>query len=1473
MTASSTTQLYLDIDENRHQALIDALVTEVKKDAAQPAATNDMALRAYFSAALEKGVSLEQMNLPKLAALSEDELRIAAEKLPDKLSPASRERFYKAAARREPAMRWDHLFPDGGNEIMLPLAAGAQSVDDRIAAYIEAHNTRAAAAFARAQQEDPQKAGRTIDQQEIRRDPADSSKLQVVNPNKPTNADGSKRWVPGQRLGAFLGEQNEWALQDDFQLENSRKASLTDAASSLPADMRELMQRTSSPTADKYDANSLMIVISRDPQKIGEMSSAQHWRSCMSEDGINFRYVEKDIAAGTLAAYVVSRDDPQARYPLMRQLLKPYQNPQTGESVLIPAKIYGADVGGNARTRQALHDSLSAFVRENVNAGKAGEFRMDKNLYGDGQAGYVTLRAEWTPASAQQALMRYYDSAMQEHLSEIQQRVDKLATISKRSTEFSDVEDTSRLEGEIKRIQSKIDTLQDPELFARGFYREARKTSPDSLPDPQLVRQEALSPEIRTRHTAIHELVQRGNAEPMRQYLNTLPLHERIDLTGDILSWPRTNMPEVVGLWHEALMQLPTAQARIAQAQIRIPNTVLVEGNTKKVTSHVVWFSQSQLAELPSADSRLTNIENMRIFDSSADEIKPQPAQVSVRLMETLTRDMAQTTDAGKRSQLLEFIQRFSKAQAIEAPQVVDMANRLMAQYHTDIDMLASPHSRTKLADRIIQAAQHDASIPAEAVAFAKQVVVDAIPLSVIQRHEFFIPEGDDAYSAAVDAAYKTRAYMKSIHVHNDPRSSEGMAQILQEIRALPNAEWRMTAMEDLIGEDRTDGYKAEISAMYLEAAESIQRPVSSVEAYSMAYKWNPDEQIAQKIIDIAYKNKGIMSFVQLAELTQPLLMPQINEQGQPVMDIQRPVYHQMAELMLEVMPKDTSANNDIGVGSSLLLLAKPGSDVEKRGAILLREGLESLPLARRREWASQLMEMANQISILVPNPPEGYGVLLSQHLNDVIEGKPYIAPAAAQSHTPQDERPLTASERAATPGLVQEVKTYLRDLNATYLQLKTQLDSSGHSNTMQGLATLIMQDRGIQFGTDTYNRFLSKMNGMVDGAKKIPVLAALMHQGDSMEVLDTPETYRALLADNPQLNEAYQKLSGQIDEGWTLTLRRVDSAKQGLQAVPAGAGLGLGAYGLYSSMQTFGHDMASDDTGRQAAAVARVSADVAAIGIDAAGGIASVRGAAPLLQKVAGRAAIPLAVASGAFETATAWQAGNRERAAEAVGSTAGGIIGGLAVGAAAGATAGVVGGSITGPGAIATGIAGGVIGGVGGAIVGGEAAKEYAQGATGWMLGIDDDIANIIRASSPTMRQELGLNYNHKNFNSAHEVSAADIEKVYAYLKSSGITAVNEINRFGDTIDSADLSNVMAENRRLSSAITGLDATWNKYLDDSGNGQIDLAEVRSALKLHHVDILALDKDADRTISAEELSNGLNAALSRPKNNDSQIS
>ena len=76
---------------------------------------------------------------------------------------------------------------------------------------------------------------------------------------------------------------------------------------------------------DTSRMSNTMVVISQDPNDIARMSAGRDWGSCMSPWKEEFNhFVHKDIEHGTLVAYLVSKNDPDAHAPLARVLIKPY---------------------------------------------------------------------------------------------------------------------------------------------------------------------------------------------------------------------------------------------------------------------------------------------------------------------------------------------------------------------------------------------------------------------------------------------------------------------------------------------------------------------------------------------------------------------------------------------------------------------------------------------------------------------------------------------------------------------------------------------------------------------------------------------------------------------------------------------------------------------------------------------------------------------------------------------------------------------------------------------------------------------------------------------------------------------------------------------------------------------------------------------------------------------------------------------
>jgi hypothetical protein len=304
----------------------------------------------------------------------------------------------EAASKRSETARWANLFIEGQDDIILPLTADTKIVADRIGDYIERFN----------EANPPHR---------IRREPnplpGKPERLEVFNAKK-------GEWQTGPRLGKFLQDHLEWALYDFYRAEQDARMrsdadiaagqiQLADIAHSMPV------------AADTIDPSHLRVVISRDPYKIGAMSFGRRWESCMGPAGRHFEVVPRDVEAGTLIAYVVHKDDPEARFPLMRQLLKPFHN-DSGQTVLVPAFVYGAGHSGNSATCEAFKVTTNQFVARH-NARLSGTFWMDPRLYRDGQASSVSLRSRWDHEDLKRALFEFQEGVLEEVRTELQRNV------------------------------------------------------------------------------------------------------------------------------------------------------------------------------------------------------------------------------------------------------------------------------------------------------------------------------------------------------------------------------------------------------------------------------------------------------------------------------------------------------------------------------------------------------------------------------------------------------------------------------------------------------------------------------------------------------------------------------------------------------------------------------------------------------------------------------------------------------------------------------------------------------------------------------------------------------------------------------------------------------------------------------------------------------------------------------------------
>ena len=108
-------------------------------------------------------------------------------------------------------------------------------------------------------------------------------------------------------------------------------------------------------------SENLLIVITRNADDIARMSTGRAWHSCMAADKKNFVYVPNDIQSGTLAAYLVSENDPEINDPVARTLIKPYVSRQWGDQALLATRSLHHEFFGAGRKlsvvfqRAAIH--------------------------------------------------------------------------------------------------------------------------------------------------------------------------------------------------------------------------------------------------------------------------------------------------------------------------------------------------------------------------------------------------------------------------------------------------------------------------------------------------------------------------------------------------------------------------------------------------------------------------------------------------------------------------------------------------------------------------------------------------------------------------------------------------------------------------------------------------------------------------------------------------------------------------------------------------------------------------------------------------------------------------------------------------------------------------------------------------------------------------------------------------------------
>jgi len=170
------------------------------------------------------------------------------------------------------------------------------------------------------------------------------------------------------------------------------------------------------PQLQNSSTSEFTMVVSCHPYDIIGMSTGRDWdeTSCMRlgdyradfDNGSNAKYLQHDVAEGTLVVYAVRSDDQNIQKPLGRCLLKPFLRDDGSGSIFYRREttVYGNPVPGFAET-------LARFLRR-LNAGvPAGIYKLNEKLYNDsltpraendGSSDSVTI--DWASVDEQQRL-------------------------------------------------------------------------------------------------------------------------------------------------------------------------------------------------------------------------------------------------------------------------------------------------------------------------------------------------------------------------------------------------------------------------------------------------------------------------------------------------------------------------------------------------------------------------------------------------------------------------------------------------------------------------------------------------------------------------------------------------------------------------------------------------------------------------------------------------------------------------------------------------------------------------------------------------------------------------------------------------------------------------------------------------------------------------------------------------------------
>ena len=130
--------------------------------------------------------------------------------------------------------------------------------------------------------------------------------------------------------------------------------------------------------ARENKTKTFYIVFSKHAYDVAGMSTNRGWTSCMNlYSGINKHYIQYDVSAGTMVAYLVANDDLNIKRPVARVAIKPFVNTDDSTDVFYEPeeKVYGSPP-------HTFLEAVDKIINE-AQPGKTGRFKMVDTLYCD----------------------------------------------------------------------------------------------------------------------------------------------------------------------------------------------------------------------------------------------------------------------------------------------------------------------------------------------------------------------------------------------------------------------------------------------------------------------------------------------------------------------------------------------------------------------------------------------------------------------------------------------------------------------------------------------------------------------------------------------------------------------------------------------------------------------------------------------------------------------------------------------------------------------------------------------------------------------------------------------------------------------------------------------------------------------------------------------------------------------------------